>query len=163
MDPSTTRRMEPADVPAVAALERQIFGDPWPELAFEREIEEVRSSWPRAAIDPESGDLLAYMVAWFVADEAHLANIAVAPLARRRGLAQRLLDDLVAESDRRGARMVLLEVRRSNHAAQAFYRKNGFYLVGVRHRYYRDNGEDALIMVKPLNESGRLPALEDLS
>jgi ribosomal-protein-alanine N-acetyltransferase len=103
------------------------------------------------------------MVAWFVADEAHLANIAVAPLARRRGLAQRLLDELVAESVRREARMVLLEVRRSNHAAQAFYRKNGFYLAGVRHRYYRDNGEDALIMVKPLNESGRLPALEEHS
>jgi ribosomal-protein-alanine N-acetyltransferase len=152
-----TRAMEPADVPAVAELERSIFGDPWPEAAFIREIDEVRTSWPRVAVDNETGEIVAYLVGWFIADEAHLANIAVAPGSRRQGLAQQLVDELIEEGQKRDSRFVLLEVRRSNRAARAFYGKNGFYPVTVRSRYYRDNGEDAIVMVKPLKESGRIP------
>ena len=152
-----TRKMEPTDVPAVAELERSIFGDPWPEAAFIREIDEARTSWPRVAFDPETGEIVAYLIGWFIADEAHLANIAVAPQSRRQGLAQQLVGELIDEGRRRDARFIVLEVRRSNRAAQAFYGKNGFYPVTVRQRYYRDNGEDAIVMVKPLKESGRIP------
>jgi ribosomal-protein-alanine N-acetyltransferase len=157
MKKPATRAMEPADVPAVAELERSIFGDPWPEAAFIREIDEVRTSWPRVAVDSETGEIVAYLVGWFIADEAHLANIAVAPRSRRLGLAQQLVDELIEEGQKRDSRFVLLEVRRSNRAARAFYGKNGFYPVTVRSRYYRDNGEDAIVMVKPLKESGRIP------
>jgi ribosomal-protein-alanine N-acetyltransferase len=97
-----------------------------------------------------------YLVAWFVADEVHLANLAVVPDVRRRGLAQRFLGELESEGRRREARMVILEVRRSNAAAQGLYRKNGYYTVSIRRRYYRDNHEDALVMIKPLSESGRI-------
>jgi [ribosomal protein S18]-alanine N-acetyltransferase len=163
MSAPVTRKMEPEDVPAVAELERSIFGDPWPEAAFAREIDEARTSWPRVAVDPETGEILAYLVGWFVADEAHLANLAVAPRSRRRGIAQRLVNELVEEGTRRQSRFVLLEVRRSNRAAKAFYGKNGFYPVTVRPHYYRDNGEDAIVMVKPLTESGRIPPAEGLA
>ena len=95
MKTTATRKMEPADVPAVAELERSIFSDPWPEAAFIREIEEVRTSWPRVACDPETGEIAAYLVGWFVADEAHLANLAVAPRSRRQGLAQQLVLELI--------------------------------------------------------------------
>jgi [ribosomal protein S18]-alanine N-acetyltransferase len=158
-----TRKMEPADVPAVANLERSIFGDPWPESAFTREIDEVRTSWPRVAVDPETGGIVAYLVGWFVADEAHLANLAVAPRSRRNGLAQQLVDELIEEGRRRDTRFIVLEVRRSNRAAKAFYGKNGFYPVTVRPRYYRDNGEDAIVMVKPLKDSGRIPPAEGIA
>ena len=158
-----SRRMQPKDIPTVGRLERLIFTDPWPEIAFLREIQETEISWPRVAIDPGSGEPLAYLVAWFAADEAHLANLAVDPARRRQGLAQMLLDDFVSEARRREARMVLLEVRRSNAAAQEFYGKNGFYRVNVRPRYYRDNGEDALVMVLPLSEAGRLPEQRGVS
>ena len=157
-----TRKMEPADVPAVAELERSIFGDPWPEAAFIREIDEVRTSWPRVAVDAETGEIVAYLIGWFIADEAHLANIAVAPRSRRQGLAQRLVDELIDEGRHRDSRFIVLEVRRSNRAAKAFYGKNGFYPVTVRRRYYRDNGEDAIVMVKPLKPSGRIPPAEGL-
>ena len=45
-----------------------------------------------------------------------------------------------------GAKWVTLEVRVSNYAAQNLYRKYGFREAGLRHRYYSDNQEDALIM-----------------
>jgi ribosomal-protein-alanine N-acetyltransferase len=84
----------------------------------------------------------------------------VAPRHRRRGLAQKLLDEMIVEGTERGARLVTLEVRRSNQSAQGLYRKNGFYTVMIRRAYYRDNQEDALVMVKPLSEAGRIPPLE---
>lgn len=158
-----TRKMERPDVNKVAELERAIFADPWPEIAFSREIDEDRTSWPRVAVDPDTGDVLAYLVGWFIADEAHLANLAVSPRARRQGLAQQLLDELILEGKRRASRFILLEVRRSNRAAKAFYGKNGFYTVSIRPRYYRDNGEDAIVMVKPLDASGRIPPIEGVA
>ncbi len=153
------RRFRRSEVEAVTELEKLIFADPWTKNAFRREAEGGRESWSRVAIDDGTGSVLGYMVAWVVADEAHLANLAVAPAARGRGVAQRLLDDLIAESARRKARMIALEVRRSNVAAQGLYRKNGFYTTMIRREYYRDNREDALVMVKPLNEAGRIPPL----
>jgi ribosomal-protein-alanine N-acetyltransferase len=154
------RRIRMEDVEEIAALERAIFPDPWTRGAFRHEAEGSPESWSRVAVEPADGGILGYMVAWVIADEAHLANLATAPAARRRGVAQRLVDDLLDEALRRGARMVLLEVRRSNLAAQQLYRKNGFYTTMIRREYYRDNLEDALVMVKPLNAAGRLPSLE---
>lgn len=153
--PEQIRRMELGDVPRVAALEQRIFPDPWSSDAFAHEARAGHSAWPRVVVD-EAGNLAGYLVGWFVADEAHLANLAVDPDLRRRGLAERLVIDLVNEAVERGARMVVLEVRRSNAAAQSLYEKHGFYTVSVRKRYYRDNGEDALIMIKPLNPAGRI-------
>ncbi len=155
-----TRRMRGSDVDTVARLEREIFPDPWAASAFRHETEGEEGSWPRVAVDAANGEILAYMVAWFVADEAHLANVAVAPWARRRGLAQRLVAELLEEARRRKVRLVLLEVRRSNTAAQALYRNNGFYTIDVRAGYYRDNREDALVMIKPMNDAGRIPPRE---
>ncbi len=157
------RPMTRKDLDRVAQLETGIFPDPWSRKAFEHEVLAGSISWPRVAEDATSGVILAYMVAWFAADEVHLANLAVAPAARRRGLAQAMLDSLIAEGRRRRARMVLLEVRRSNAAAKRLYRKNGFYTLMVRGEYYRDNKEDALVMIKPLDESGVLRIRKDLS
>jgi ribosomal-protein-alanine N-acetyltransferase len=67
---------------------------------------------------------------------------------------------MIEEGSRRGARLVLLEVRRSNIVAQAFYEKNGFSTVTVRRRYYQDNREDALVMIKPLSDEG--PSAESI-
>jgi ribosomal-protein-alanine N-acetyltransferase len=92
-------------------------------------------------------------VAWFVADEVHLANVAVAPDMRRRGLAQRFLGELLEAGTARGSRIVVLEVRRSNVAAQALYQRNGFFTVMIRRGYYRNDKEDALVMIKHLEET----------
>jgi ribosomal-protein-alanine N-acetyltransferase len=155
------RNLVIADADAISHLERSIFTDPWSKSVFLREARLAGESHNRVIADSGSGEVLAYSIAWFVADEVHLANVAVRPEARRRGLAQHLLDDLEAEARQKDARMIVLEVRRSNHSAQELYRKNGFYPVSVRRRYYQDNREDALVMIKPLHESGRIAALEN--
>jgi len=150
------RPMRRGDVEQVARLEREIFSDPWSGAVFAREARGEPGTWCRVAVSAD-GRVEGYLVAWLVADEVHLANVAVRPECRRHGLAQRFLDELEAEGRKRDARLVLLEVRRSNEEAQSLYRKNGFYIVSVRRRYYRDNHEDALVMIKPLTEAGRIP------
>ncbi|NNF05524.1 MAG: ribosomal protein S18-alanine N-acetyltransferase [Candidatus Eisenbacteria bacterium] len=153
----TIREMVSEDLPQVTALERQIFPDPWSADAFRSELSGKSYSFPFVAVD-EAGTIVAYMVSWIVVDEAHLGNIAVIPSHRRRGIARLLMDRLVSEANAHNARLVTLEVRVSNRNAIRLYEQYGFYPFMIRKRYY-ENGENALVMVKPLNESGKIKPL----
>jgi ribosomal-protein-alanine N-acetyltransferase len=90
--------------------------------------------------------VVAYAGVWLMVDEAHVTTFAVLPAYRRRGIGGLLLSGLMALSADMGAAVVTLEVRLSNVAARQLYQRFGFRPVGVRPRYYSDNGEDALIM-----------------
>jgi ribosomal-protein-alanine acetyltransferase len=81
-----------------------------------------------------------------VADEAQILTIGVIPSARRRGVGQAMLDELLAEAARRGAVAVFLEVRVDNDAAQQLYRRNGFTDLRIRRGYYDNGRADALEM-----------------
>jgi ribosomal-protein-alanine N-acetyltransferase len=83
---------------------------------------------------------------WVMVDEAHVTTFAVDPRWRRRGVGERMLLALLDLSISRRAREATLEVRLSNFPARKLYEKYGFRPVGIRPRYYSDNGEDALIM-----------------
>jgi len=140
--------MRPEDAAEVAELEKVCFHDPWSRASFEAELRAAPVSLCRVL---RLGERLAgYMIAWFIEDETHLANIAVAPWARRRGYAQTMLDHLLRECYLRGSRTVVLEVRISNQGAIDFYERNGFVPGGVRKHYYNNPREDALVMVRSL-------------
>ena len=80
--------------------------------------------------------------------EVELFYIYVSQTARRRGLGEQLLREFCSHSLRDwAAERIFLEVRSSNHAAQALYKKQSFQPLALRKRYYRD-GEDALIFEK---------------
>jgi ribosomal-protein-alanine N-acetyltransferase len=83
---------------------------------------------------------------WIMVGEAHITTIAVRDTYKRQGIGERLLISIIDMAAQLNAQIVTLEVRPSNEQAQALYQKYGFYKVGVRHKYYTDNGEDALIM-----------------
>ena len=92
-----------------------------------------------------AGPLAGFLLAWEVADEAHLIDVIVAPSERRQGLGRALVETLLGHARARSLRVVLLEVRRSNLAAQSLYTRLGFEEVGERTAYYAD-GEDALLL-----------------
>jgi ribosomal-protein-alanine N-acetyltransferase len=142
-EPTTLRPLTAADVPAVAAIERQVFPDPWPESFFHGELEHPMVY---ARIAERGGRLAGYSIAWVGAGGGHLGNLAVVPEARRRGVAHALMSDLRERARLVRAESLTLEVRASNFAAQALYRAHGFRLAGLRRGYYRDTGEDALVM-----------------
>jgi ribosomal-protein-alanine N-acetyltransferase len=95
---------------------------------------------------PDLNSIVGFAGLWLMVDEAHVTTIAMHPDFRRRGLGELMLTSLVDISYEIGAKWVTLEVRVSNDPAQALYHKYGFREAGVRHRYYSDNQEDALIM-----------------
>jgi ribosomal-protein-alanine N-acetyltransferase len=88
-------------------------------------------------------------MALLAADELHITNLAVAPSKRRSGIADRLLEYALNDGLDKGAAWCQLEVRKTNTAARALYRKHGFRDIGVRRGYYQD-GEDAVVMGKEL-------------
>jgi [ribosomal protein S18]-alanine N-acetyltransferase len=137
-------RMTLEDLPAVHAIERASFAVPWPDDAYRNEIRTNRlASYVVARL---GDDVVGFAGLWVMVDEAHVTTFAVHPWWRRRGVGERLLLALLDLAVGRRAREATLEVRLSNLPARKLYEKYGFRPVGIRPRYYSDNGEDALIM-----------------
>ena len=141
------------DVPALLALERLCFSQPWTARNFRDAMADperglvlvLRGPAPR---DDAGRGLLAYCSFQTVVDEMHIHNLAVDPAHQGRGLGRRLLELSLALGARRGAERALLEVRQSNWAAQRLYRSLGFQGVAVRRGYYAHPSEDALVLEK---------------
>ena len=133
-----------ADLPAVHAIERASFSVPWPDDAYRNELLTNRLA---SYVVARAGDeTVGFGGLWVMVDEAHITTFAVDPRWRRRGIGEWMLLALLDRAVERHAREATLEVRLSNMPARRLYEKYGFRPVGIRPRYYSDNGEDALIM-----------------
>lgn len=151
------RKAAAADIPRVAAIEAESFSDPW-SLASFRSLVSGGLVWFRVAADDATDEVVGYILVWFAADEAELANIAVAPRMRGSGVGAALLDEALDAARARGTAQMFLEVRDSNERARALYRSRGFEEVGRRRGYYRRPVEDALILRRRLESP---PLVED--
>jgi ribosomal-protein-alanine N-acetyltransferase len=152
--PLSFRRMREADLPRVMEIERAAFSQPWSEELVRRELRHEFST-VLLATEPHPADgILGFAIVWLVHDELHVLNVAVAPEARRRGVARALLAEVEGRASDEGAAKATLEVRRSNAPALALYRSLGYVEVGVRPRYYAEDGEDAILMDKDLLHVG---------
>jgi ribosomal-protein-alanine N-acetyltransferase len=133
-------------LPAILEIEREVFTTPWTEEMFRQEVEDLRMSRAYVAL---SGDtLVGYVVAWFLQEEVHLLNIAVATGYQRRGVGFRMMRYLLDLASNENKDIITLEVRESNEAAIELYKSFGFVPVGIRHQYYRDDKENALLMAR---------------
>lgn len=133
--------MTGGDIEAAAALEARTYPTPWSHQVFVDELAAPGRRYLKATAD---GELVGYAGSMQVGEEAHITTVVVDPDHRGGGIGTRLLLDLVTSAVEKGAHSLTLEVRASNAAAQALYRRFGMAPVGVRKRYYLD--EDALIM-----------------
>ena len=149
------RKMVLADLPAVVDLDQRSFSLPWPERSFRFELTDNHAS--RCWVADLNGKIVGMIVVWLVAEEAHIATVATHPDYRRQGIGAQLLSQALLSLMNEGARSSFLEVRESNLAAQAMYRKFGYEVAGRRRRYYRDNDEDAILMSLSPLRADRLP------
>jgi ribosomal-protein-alanine N-acetyltransferase len=147
------------DVSAVHEIERLSFRTPWPAHAFEQELRGNRLA--RYVVARAGDRVVGFAGVWLMVDDAHVTTFGVHPDWRRQGIGRHLLLNLAELSAAIGARRMTLEVRVSNHAAQALYRGFGFEIAGRRHRYYTDDGEDALVMTTPELTDHRMRAIVD--
>ncbi len=144
--PPSIRRASLTDVRSLCEIEKLSFPSPWSLWCFLAEYANSKSTILVAGPPrPAPWELWGYIIFWVVAGEMHLLNLAVHPAHRRRGIASALLTTALAQARSEGVAEVWLEVRPSNTAALTLYQSFGFEEVGIRHKYYNDNGEDALI------------------
>ena len=170
LKPLTTQHLS-----AVVELDQLCFGGLWTRSGYERELESPNSQLLilEAAMDAavsglnnQSSELLTQNALtadfptepllknaliglgcyWSILEEAHITIIAVHPDYRRQKLGQLLLYALLRDAKHRKLEWATLEVKPSNQAALSLYHKFGFTEAGRRRRYYKDTGEDALIL-----------------
>lgn len=149
------RAVAERDLPAIVAIERASFADPWSEASFRSMIANPQVI---AHVIERDAAVVGYSIAWMVSDEAELANLAIESGVRHEGLGGRLLDHLLAEIATRGGATIHLEVRAGNVAAQALYASRGFVVSGRRAAYYHSPQEDAVVMRRPRPPAGVAPA-----
>jgi [ribosomal protein S18]-alanine N-acetyltransferase len=99
----------------------------------------------------KSDAVMAYLCSRITGSEMSILRIAVAHEFRKLYIASWLLNRCFEMALTKGVKTVFLEVRESNSAAIALYRKLGFMPVGKRPRYYSETDEDALVFMKKLS------------
>jgi len=140
--------MREQDLDEVLAIENAIYSHPWTRGNF---ADSLRAGYACRVWRLER-ELVGYFIVMAAAGEAHLLNLSIAPGYQRNGHGSALLREAAALAVKLGAHNLFLEVRPSNHAAQALYRRFGFRKVAVRRDYYpaHTGREDALVLTLPL-------------
>lgn len=138
------RKMQPEDVPTVAALEAACFSEPWSEQAFLDALKQPEALMMTAV--GMGNNPMGYCGIYLSADEGEITNVAVRPDHRKQGIADAILTEVLSEAWKRGAQTIYLEVRESNLPAQRLYEKHGFVSCGIRKNFYRKPTEHAIVM-----------------
>jgi ribosomal-protein-alanine N-acetyltransferase len=135
-----------SELPRILEIERLAFPTPWSLNSFQRELSLPFSRLMIAmSAEDEREPARGFLCRWLAADEYHILNIAVHPDFRRAGLGAELMRYAIAEAKEKRARLITLEVRRSNFPARCLYRKFDFEEQRLRRHYYGP-GEDAIVM-----------------
>ena len=140
-------RMEKADIPAVAALEKECFSAPWSEKALLGALESDVSLF---LVAKNGSTVIGYIGVSVILDEVYVSNIAVTEPARRMGVAKALLCETERLCREKNCSFISLEVRESNAAARGLYEKSGFSCQGIRKNFYREPRENAVIYLKEI-------------
>ena len=141
------RPMLEVDLPQVVEIEKASMPSPWSKELFEEELKRERA---RYFVVEKDSKIAGYMGYWEAPEEAHIINLAIGPEYRRQGLGQDMIERCLDFAMKRGARLATLEARESNEAARNLYEKCNFRTVAIRKKYYSDNQEDAVVMIREL-------------
>ena len=139
----TLAPMRKRHLPAVLEIEAKVYPKPWSSRLFEEELERSRRAYLVARVGEQ---VVGYAGLLMIAEDGHVATVAVDPAWQGRGVARAMLGRLIRSALDLGADQLTLEVRVTNLTAQHLYQSFGFAPAGARKAYYADNGEDALVM-----------------
>lgn len=146
------RPMKEDDLERIMKIEQASFPTPWSEHAFLTELKE--NEYARYFCLEKDKQVIGYMGLWFILEEGHITNVAIAPEFRGRRFGEFLMSSVMQQLLAEGMERMTLEVRASNFTAQRLYERLGFVLAGRRKGYYSNNQEDALIMWVELDSMG---------
>ncbi|PKR76534.1 ribosomal-protein-alanine N-acetyltransferase [Halalkalibacillus sediminis] len=132
------------DLDEIFEIETASFRSPWKKKDFFFDLTE--NLFSHYLVLEKEGRLIGYCGVWIVLESAQITNIAILPEERGHNYGEFLFDKVLELSKREGATELTLEVRESNLVAQNLYEKLGLKIVGRREKYYKNDGEDALVM-----------------
>lgn len=130
-------------IEALEELEKTCFSMPWTRQQLLSQLPDENHDFLVLECDNEA---IGYVGMMYVLDEGYISNVAVSPLHRRQGLADRLVTEILKSAEEKELSFVTLEVRQSNYPAISLYEKQGFIKVGQRKNYYDLPKEDAILM-----------------
>lgn len=133
------------DLDAIMRIEQDSFGpSAWERATMQQEL---ASEWGRYVVAIDEHDrVLGYAGLRAVGVEGDIQTIATAAEVRGRGAGRAMLEELLAEAERRGVRELFLDVRIDNDVARGLYESVGFREIGMRPGYYQPEGVDAVVM-----------------
>lgn len=140
---SVVRRMEAEDAAAVAEIEYQSFPDPWSQKSV---LETVANPQTICLTVEKAGRIVGYLLAYRAGDEAEIARVAVLGEQQNQGIGRKILEILKEICREEKIQKLMLDVRKSNEGARAFYAKAGFIEDGIRREFYSKPQEDAVLM-----------------
>lgn len=132
-----------SDLEQIAAIEKECFSQPWSTKALK---EFTDSAFSKILVFEYNGKVAGYITYTHIFEEIQIANVAVSPQFRRKGVATSLIGKLIEDGAESNSEIITLEVRQSNFSAINLYSNNGFEKVGVRKNYYSYPTEDAILM-----------------
>ncbi len=141
------RELKAEDAAAAAEIEYQSFPDPWSQNGI---LDTVSNPSTVCLLAEKAGKAVGYLFAYRAGDEAEIARIAVAGEQKRQGVGKSLMRTLEEIGKKKQIRRLLLDVRKSNREARAFYEKMAFQEDGIRRGFYQDPPEDAVLMSREL-------------
>jgi ribosomal-protein-alanine N-acetyltransferase len=142
--------MEEADILSILEIENVSFQNPWKASTFSGEIVNRGISYPYVIVHRIFERVIGYIIYWKIQEEVQISNFAIHPDFREKGIGETVMRSVIKAIQRDGGVYVFLEVRPSNLAARALYKKLGFKVLGSKKDYYQTPMEDALIMGRPL-------------
>ena len=145
LDGMEITRMRRRHLRGVLAIEAQVYPRPWSMSLFLSEL--AQRTTRSYVVARHEGAVIGYCGLMVTGREGHITNIAVDPSVHGRKVGTRLLLKQINEAIARGSDSITLEVRVTNHVAQAMYEKFGFRIIDTRRGYYIETNEDAFVMI----------------
>ena len=137
------REMTVNDLPQVMVIEKENFSKPWTDKGF---LTFLLRHDTLFLVAEEEGTIIGFAGVMMVLDEAELTNVAVMKNHQKQGIGRFLIESLMRLLAELEVDILHLEVRVSNDKAISLYRQIGFEDVGMRHNYYEEPNEDAILM-----------------
>ena len=135
------------DLPQIVAIDWDSFDEPWSYGTFLAELDNTDSYFELVDI---GFVVVGYSLLRHIGDDAEILRIAVDRSQRKNGIADALMTSQINYAKSKSVKSIFLEVRKSNFAAIALYKKHGFEVFNIRKNYYTMPSEDALIMLRKL-------------
>lgn len=143
--------MEREHIPEIARLESLCFSQPWSQQGLAAELTNPTA---RFLVALWGGKTAGYAGMHGVCGEGYVANIAVFPEYRKKGIGRKLVRALLETARGEAYDFLSLEVRPSNLPAVELYRSEGFRIVGMRRGFYDHPKEDGCIMTYFFRDEG---------